>query len=289
MFAWRVCRKALPTKERLSSKGIDTDRCCYLCGERSETTCHLFFQCPYLLNAAHQAIPSCVLPNVQEENWVDVFFHSSKNCNFNQLGLLLVVWNQVWTARNVAWLGKRVPPSIETGKNAVQLFNAFCQEDTPSVATTQLQRNLNWQPALENWYKVNVDATISTNLNITGLGVVVRDSPGMFMAARAMINEGCFDPHRAELLAAREGIIFARDARFRQIILEGDARNVYSSLENSEEDLSYNGSIIRDIALFASWFYAFKCSVIPRDCNRCADFVARKAIRGDIGIWLEDP
>ena len=234
-------------------------------------------------------MPNCVLPNVQEENWLDAFFLWSKNSNLNQLGLLLVIWNQVWMARNAAWLGKRVPPSIDAGKNAAQLFNAFCQEETPSVDATRMQRNLNWQPPPENWYKVNVDAAISTDLNITGLGVVVRDSSGMFMAARALKIEGCLDPHRAELLAAREGIIFAWDAGFRQIILEGDARNVYSSIENSEEDLSYNGSIIRDIALFASWFYAFKCSAIPRDCNRCADFVARKAIRGNIGIWLEDP
>ena len=41
--------------------------------------------------------------------------------------------------------------------------------------------------------------------------------------------------------------------------------------------------------MFASWFYVFKCSAIPRDCNRCADFVVNKAVRGVIDIWLEDP
>ena len=111
----------------------------------------------------------------------------------------------------------------------------------------------------------------------------------MFIAARAMRIEGCFDPHHVELLAAREGLIFAWDAGFRQIILEGDARNLFNSIESSKEDLSYNGTILRDIVMFALWFYAFNCSAVPGNCNRHADFVAKKAIRGDIGIWIEDP
>ena len=36
------------------------------------------------------------------------------------------------------------------------------------------------------------------------------------------------------------------------LILEGDARNVYNNIESVEHDLSYNGSILRDIVLNAS-------------------------------------
>ena len=36
------------------------------------------------------------------------------------------------------------------------------------------------------------------------------------------------------------------------LILEGDARNVYNNIESAEHDLSYNGSILRDIVLNAS-------------------------------------
>ena len=76
---------------------------------------------------------------------------------------------------------------------------------------------------------------------------------------------------------------------FRQIILESDACNVYNSIKGLEEDLSYNGSILKDIAMFASWFYAFKCSAISRTYNKVVDFVANKDIRRDIGTWLKDP
>ena len=57
------------------------------------------------------------------------------------------------------------------------------------------------------------------------------------MAARAMRIEGCSDLHWAKLLAAREGHSFAWDVGFRQIILEGDAQNVYNNIESSKEDL----------------------------------------------------
>ena len=32
--------------------------------------------------------------------------------------LLLVVWQKVWNATNASWLGKKVPNSIEDGRNA---------------------------------------------------------------------------------------------------------------------------------------------------------------------------
>ena len=89
---------------------------------------------------------------------------------------------------------------------------------------------------------------------------------------------GCSDAPKAELFAAKEGLIFAGFRRVR-VILEGDASNVYTSIEGSAEDLSYDGSILRDIVMYASWFDSFTCGSIPRDCNRVADVLAHKALK----------
>ena len=101
------------------------------------------------------------------------------------------------------------------------------------------------------------------------------------MAGKAVQLMGCPEPHRAELLAAKE-------AGFTRVILEGDARNVYNKIESAEDDLSYNGSIIRHIILYATRFHMFRSSSYPTECNRVADFLATKALIGESGIWLED-
>ena len=143
-------------------------------------------------------------------------------------------------------------------------------------------------PPPENVYKVNVDAALSIENNIMGVGIVVWNSEGMFMAGKSVQLAGCLEPHRAELIEAREALLFAWDASFRRVILEGDATNVYSNIESVEDDLSYNGSILRDIVLYAIWFPSFRSSSISRERNRVADFLAHKAVRGESGIWLED-
>ena len=99
---------------------------------------------------------------------------------------------------------------------------------------------------------------------------------------------GCPDPHRVELLVAKEVLLFAWEVGFTRFILEGDTRNVYNKIESAEEDLSYNGSIFSDIILCATCFYIFRSNSIPRECNTVVDFLGKKALKGESGIFLED-
>ena len=104
----------------------------------------------------------------------------------------------------------------------------------------------------ENVYKINVDAALSIEHQCSGIGIIIRDYAGLFMAGRILQIQACTDPHRAELLAAREGLPFAWENGFQKVILEGDARKVYDSIERADDDMSYNGSILRDIVMYAS-------------------------------------
>lgn len=44
-FLWRAVYQLLPTKEKLSQKGLSIDPICKTCGEASESMKHIFFQC----------------------------------------------------------------------------------------------------------------------------------------------------------------------------------------------------------------------------------------------------
>lgn len=47
----------------------------------------------------------------------------------------------------------------------------------------------------------------------------------------------------------------------------------------------YNGLILTDIYLYASWF---DCSFVPRVCNRVAGELAHLASSGVVNIWIEE-
>ena len=79
---------------------------------------------------------------------------------------------------------------------------------------------------------------------------------------------------RAEATAANEGLRFALDLGIRAIVLEGDARIIVDSFEESTMNLSHNGSILVDAYGLASRFNFFKANFVLRRCNIVADRVA---------------
>ncbi|CAI9105362.1 OLC1v1004270C1 [Oldenlandia corymbosa var. corymbosa] len=51
IFSWRLCRNALPTMVNLRSRQIEVDLHCPLCNQIDECSTHLFFRCPFAIQA----------------------------------------------------------------------------------------------------------------------------------------------------------------------------------------------------------------------------------------------
>ena len=80
---------------------------------------------------------------------------------------------------------------VEVGRNALHVVNSYHEESIPHVLMQYVMRsNVHWAPPPTNYYKINVDASLSV-----GLGIIIRDSAGSFMTTRAIKIDGCADPH----------------------------------------------------------------------------------------------
>lgn len=109
-----------------------------------------------------------------------------------------------------------------------------------------------------------------------GVGIVIRDSEGKFMAGKTHQMQDVSDPHRAKLIAGGEGLLFTWELGFRRVFLEGDARAVYASIKGDDEDLSHNGSIL---VIFFCWLLSFLSLIVvvcqdSRKCNKVVLFSA---------------
>ena len=77
-----------------------------------------------------------------------------------------------------------------------------------------------------------------------GLGVVIHDSRGRFIAARVRKIMGVADAMKVEALAIREGLNLVMDLGIRALILEGDAKTILENFESSSNILSHVGLIL---------------------------------------------
>ena len=74
-----------------------------------------------------------------------------------------------------------------------------------------------------------------------------------------------------------------------QVELEVDAKNVWKSILESENDRPCAWNIVRDIYWYSSWFRNFRCKFVLRQCNRVADIFASYAKNIRQETWLDLP
>ncbi|KAL5756472.1 hypothetical protein ACOSQ2_021218 [Xanthoceras sorbifolium] len=140
----------------------------------------------------------------------------------------------------------------------------------------------------DGWYKLYVDASLKTEGCLVGLGAVVRDSQGLFMAGLSQKLVGSVSIEVAEAAAILNGLHLAIHLRFSRLLVESDALNIVNYINHRDPPLSEVGLIISDIlSLCSNAFVAF--SFVPRCANFVAHLLVRNSFSGDVvSIWLED-
>nr|GLL39706.1 uncharacterized protein LOC109189292 [Ipomoea trifida] len=61
-----------------------------------------------------------------------------------------------------------------------------------------------WTKPAHGWIKVNVDTAINNDLKTTGLGCIIRNVDGNFVAAKEIAWRGHYQPREVEAISIRE-------------------------------------------------------------------------------------
>ncbi|KAL0447804.1 UNVERIFIED_CONTAM: hypothetical protein Slati_1908300 [Sesamum latifolium] len=100
IFAWRLCRDALPTIYNLSRRGVKTLGCCPWCGKDQEDVYHALLECSFA--RLTWAMSNCRWDSVKDfrggpEDWV-----RGVHCNLDgeEFGIFLLICWFLWDARN---------------------------------------------------------------------------------------------------------------------------------------------------------------------------------------------
>ncbi|XP_019173793.1 PREDICTED: uncharacterized protein LOC109169366 [Ipomoea nil] len=108
-----------------------------------------------------------------------------------------------------------------------------------------------WSRAAVGRLKLNTGAALNASTNSMGLGWVLRDHNGTFMAAKNMRITGIFTVNEAKVVSLREALSWIRDTGMGNIDVEMDSQTIFYSLTSSSFNSSF-GLLVEDIIEFAS-------------------------------------
>lgn len=127
---------------------------------------------------------------------------------------------------------------LEEYKAAVKLL------PRAQVSVQHVQR---WIPPHVAGFRFNVDGAVFAELNSVGLGVIVRDWNGLFVAAMCKQIHTPLGPLEAEAKAVEVGLQFAKQLGCSDFILEGDSLIVSRALNHSSSVLASIDVVIMGI------------------------------------------
>ena len=132
----------------------------------------------------------------------------------------------------------------------VEYLEARTQLDLPMLPVIN-GPSQQWQPPIGSMYKLNFDAAVFNDIFASGVRVVIRNGGGQVMAVMSSRGPAVSDSEEAEVLACRRALEFAIDARFADLVVEGDNSNVMRSIVSAQSDWSRLGNIYDDVRCLA--------------------------------------
>ena len=292
-FFWRVLKSFLHTEDKQMEWGLNVASRCYLCYSESESIAHALFTCKYAIDVWKSIISYfgiITLPNIiSMDAMIKYWFRKSGNkTNHVKTFVPVIVSWHLWTERNNRKHRNTsrspkglVLQAIEDLKNwgrASPYSPSQVREDEilfkGSVKKGQ-RKHLHlafWHSPSIGFLKLNVDGSLNSNYG--GGGGLLRDVNGNML--------WCFgfpSSHKSieliELEAIVKGMELCKSHGFNQVLVETDSQIIAKCLVSHSvrwdmwNDISWAKILLRDTKSSISHIW--------RECNRAADYVAKKA------------
>ena len=150
-------------------------------------------------------------------------------------------------------------------------------------------RRARWKPPDQGTLEINFDGAIFADENCSGLGVVIRDEKGFFLASMAAQIPQQLRLEEIEALATSRALKFARKLDVTDAVLKGDSLMVMLVQKLKNFGLAPFGLLLQDSLAFSSGFTKLSYSHTKREGNTITHNLAKLAFNfTSCVIWMED-
>ncbi|KAL6217476.1 hypothetical protein ACLB2K_010693 [Fragaria x ananassa] len=182
-----------------------------------------------------------------------------------------VLWKKLWAAK--------VPGKVK--KNTIKPI---------AVENSTLTVKKVWKPASNGNMILNVDTAFLPNQHREGIGGVLRDAAGNFIAAFTRSISHTASPKQCELLAIREGMDMLYSLQTCNVQIHSECQEAVAEVKTPDYELLANGGIVDDIRLVQQKLMNVCLKHTPRTCNIIAHRLAAIAFKDNLTCtWLDYP
>nr|GMD88427.1 uncharacterized protein LOC109155154 [Ipomoea batatas] len=229
-------------------------------------------------------MPTCNTSHLPE--WIN---ENMITMEANSFSLLLVTCWKIWEVRNHKVWNNICPNHsavVEGARSYLEAWSTVQQINrSPNLQPSQMK----WTKPPHGWLKLNVDAAINKELKTIGLGFILRNDNGRFVAAREQMWQGLYNAKEAEAIAVREALSWIKELNIDYVQVETDALLVIQGLQKNSCVSSFD-LILEDIHKLASHFLCISFMFAKRSANSAAHLLAREAVFiADCIVWVTTP
>ena len=222
---------------------------CELCKFDQESGIHALWEC----GVARDVWASSVVKLQKfwggggQQDVIQLFEELLVRLEVEELELFIVQAWFIWNQRNSITHGGVLQAPKLLNKRAEDLLAKFHQAQVQLGTASTAENANNWQPPPVSKFKLNFDAAVFTELECSGMGVIICNEKGEVMGAKSAKGPRVTDSLEAEALACRTALEFAVDIGLSDIVIEGDCVQVINAIKADKGNLSRLGHVIEDI------------------------------------------
>ncbi|XP_062014492.1 uncharacterized protein LOC133731031 [Rosa rugosa] len=189
--------------------------------------------------------------------------------------LLMIIW-AIWKNRNNSLWNDTQQSAQDILLSSFTWLDEFQKARTTNQLSHVKQQRQRWKPAENGAFKLNVDPAFLSDQTKGGIGGVLRNSSGQFVAAFAIPIAHTASPKQCELYAICAGLDLLASLHIQNAVVESDCTEAIVEALCPDHSLLANGGLMDDIKRAARTISSVQIQYAPRSCNMVAHRLAGK-------------
>jgi ribonuclease HI len=279
---WRICRRCIPTRVNLQSRGVNCTTVCSLCNDHDEDSRHLFFDCSSSKNVWSMCSFRNKIIAALHNNYAasDLIFDLLQQLSNEDASLMACVIWSIWKQRNNRIWNNVIDAQNFVFSRAAALINDWCavQQARPGTTGQPTTTEIKWNKPANGRVKCNIDASFSSHNNRVGIGVCIRDEKGAYVSAKLDQFSPICDVRVGEALGFLSALSWVHELNLGPVDFELDSKLVIDGFHSNNHDATEFGEIISHCKrLYSSFYVNSSVEFIRRQANEVAHSLAKAA------------
>jgi hypothetical protein len=280
-FLWKACANILPTRANLCRRGVVEDPICPICKLEPETVSHALRSCSAASAVWRECPPRIQKCVIVDDCFLNIFNQLQGKFGMEELQVIVITARLVWLWRNeVVFGGEFWSPLdvVRCARKQLEAANSADQGRRDALFQPTVSLEVSWKAPSMGTVKANWDVAVDWGGGKIGIGVVVRDSLGKFVAALAYGLPSIMDPTCAEAYGVWKLAEFCSSEVYRTLEVEGDALEIVQELHADSICRSSYGHLVEGTKQLLNMANKWEAKHVRRFGNTAAHLLAHFAL-----------